>query len=147
MSNSVLTFDILNNTFRDAVGVALNVFKGPGGGTVSGTISGNTIGVAGSIFQDLRKPAALTSTWMAAARVTVAITNNTIQEYNADGIHLNIGSALGGNDGTFNATVTGNTTIAGAGAEPGGFASKFEINAGTNSTGGPPPGPTTTSST
>jgi hypothetical protein len=142
VSNSVLTFDILNNTFRDAVGVALNVFKGPGGGTVSGTISGNTIGVAGVDLSGSSQAGGINVDMDGGGTVTVAITNNTIQEYNADGIHLNIGSALGGNDGTFNATVTGNTTIAGAGAEPGGFASNgFEINAGTNSTGGTPSGP------
>ena len=136
-SNSVLTFDILNNTFRDALGVALNVFKGPGGGTVSGTISGNTIGVSGVANSGSEQAGGINVDMDGGGTVTVAITNNTIRQYNADAIHLNVGSALGPNNGTFNATVTGNLA-----EQPGAFGSNaFELNAGTNSTGGTPDGP------
>jgi hypothetical protein len=60
----------------------------------------------------------------------VAITNNQVRQYNADGIHLNVGSSesLVQGDVALNATVTGNTV-----EQPGQFGSNaFELNGGTN---------------
>ena len=39
--------NIFGNTFRDSRGHAINVFKGTGTANFSGTISNNTVGVAG----------------------------------------------------------------------------------------------------
>ena len=46
-NTATVTFNIFGNTFRDSRGHAINVFKGTGTANFSGTISNNTVGVAG----------------------------------------------------------------------------------------------------
>lgn len=126
------TFNVSGNTFRDALGVAVNIFKGTGSGSMSGTINGNTIGVSGVTDSGSVQGSGISVDGNGNGTVTVAITNNTIRQYGSgDGINLNAGNsetdgALG--DHSLNATVTGNTI-----EQPGTFGSNaFELNGGTN---------------
>jgi Ca2+-binding RTX toxin-like protein len=121
-SGGTLTFNVSNNTMRDANGSAITLQMATPGGTstllrsVNGTFNANTIGVTGvpdsgsktangiflSFADNLTAP---------RSQATVAITNNIIRRYNGlAGIHDdNTGGAY-----DVNLTVTGNTT-----AEPG----------------------------
>jgi len=110
---ATLAYTISNNTFRDAKGIALNVFKGDGAGAFSGTISGNTIGVPATADSGSSQASGIQVVGTGSGSHTVAITNNSIYQYNEAGIlvRANQGSSA------MNATITGNTT-----ANPGAFA-------------------------
>ncbi len=100
-----VTYDISNNTFRDAQGIALNVFKGTGGGNFSGTISNNTIGVSGVTNSGSAQASGLQVTSSGTGNHTTRIEHNTIYRYNENGIYVRA------NDGasTLNATILNNT--------------------------------------
>ena len=126
------TFNVSNNTFRDALGTAVNIFKGTGSGSISGTINGNVIGVSGVTDSGSVQSSGISVDGNGNGTVTVAITNNQIRQYGSgDGINLNAGnSEVGGvlGDHALNATVTGNTI-----EQPGTFGDNaFELNGGTN---------------
>jgi uncharacterized repeat protein (TIGR01451 family) len=126
-----LTFNVSNNTFRDALGHAVNVYKGPGSGSISGTINANVIGVSGVANSGSAQAGGIMVDGDGLGTITVNITNNQVRNYNEDAIHVNAGSSEAGGiqgDVTVNATVTGNTA-----EQPGAFGSNaFELNGGTN---------------
>jgi methionine-rich copper-binding protein CopC len=117
-----MTFNVSNNSFRDADGSALTLQLGApvGGSTIStnlnGTINNNTIGVTGvpnsgsksgnGIFLSFAD-----NTTAPKGQVTLAITNNNIRQYKG-----NAGIFADNTAGNYNLdlTITGNTT-----AEPG----------------------------
>jgi hypothetical protein len=115
ISASTTTFDISNNLLNDGGTNAFNtvgifVAKGQDGGTLTGTIQGNTIGPADSdISPDPgNQPANADGIFVRSAgsgTATVLILNNTITGYGNQGIHLQ------NNDGssTMNASLFGNT--------------------------------------
>jgi CSLREA domain-containing protein len=105
-----VTYDVSNNTFKDAIGIALLVATGTGGVEWTGTLSGNTIG----IIDATPGTAPLTGSTQASGikvkatgtgRHTTLISGNTVHETNEEGIFIqaNDGSA------TLNASVFGNT--------------------------------------
>ena len=100
-----VTYDISNNTFRDALGIALNVFKGTGAGSFSGTISNNTIGVSGVTNSGSAQASGIQVTSSGTGSHTSRIEKNTIYRYNENGIYVRA------NDGssTMNLTIVSNT--------------------------------------
>jgi len=129
-ASSDTSFMISNNNLQGAVDSALKVDLGTNstaGGTLSGTISGNTIGTAATADSGSAQTNGISATLQGSGTETVAITNNTIRQYNLNGI--NVLTRLGAP--TMNATITGNTV-----ANPGAFAlNGIFVNAGASSTG------------
>ena len=124
------TFNISNNTMRDALGGALSIGAGTGAGTnhnYSGTINNNTIGVIGVTDSGSKQGSDIFFNFNDAGSATVSITNNNLHQYGAgNGINLNLG-AFGTANPYANFTVTGNVV-----SNPGTFASQgFLLTAGT----------------
>jgi len=111
-NQETFTFNISNNTMRDAVGGALNIGAGTGAGTnhnYSGTISGNTIGVAGVTDSGSKQGSDIFINFNAAGTGTFNITNNQLFQYgNGNGINLNMGAFASSNP-FIQLVVTGNT--------------------------------------
>lgn len=121
-----VTYDISNNTFRDAQGIALNVFKGTGGGSFAGTISNNSIGVSGVANSGSAQASGIQVTSTGTGTHTTRIENNTILRYNENGIYVR------GNDGTsvINTTILNNTV-----AQPDAFGlNGLQLNIGATAT-------------
>jgi hypothetical protein len=125
--NPVLTYNIANNSIRDAVGTAINVAKGAGTGTATGTIDGNTVGVTGIANSGSTQGSGISVFHVGGGTSTAAVTNNVVAQYNSSGILVQVGDNTSGGNGTMNAHVTGNTI-----SNPGAFAfNGFLLNAGT----------------
>ena len=109
--NPSATFNIANNTMRDSRGVALAVNKTGGSGTFSGTITGNTVGVAAVANSGLSEGSGIQvlTDGPAGSTYTAAITGNTVRQYGNFGILVITGGSgvIGG--ATMNVTATGNT--------------------------------------
>ncbi|HWN98255.1 MAG TPA: Ig-like domain-containing protein, partial [Blastocatellia bacterium] len=119
-STGNVTYDVSNNTvIADTVSAIHNTSNGiavakgipdtGAGGSMSGTVNGNTIGQngvvnSGSAFTGIFASALGTGTH------TTAITNNTVFHYNEEGIFLKSNDPLTGGTAVLNATVTGNIT-------------------------------------
>jgi large repetitive protein len=129
-ASSDTTFTISNNNVQGAVDSALKIDLGTNataGGTLSGTISNNTIGTAATADSGSAQTNGISATLQGAGTETVAITGNTVRQYNLNGI--NVLTRLGAP--TLNATITGNSV-----ANPGAFAlNGIFVNAGASSTG------------
>ncbi|MCP1829481.1 putative thioesterase [Bradyrhizobium sp. USDA 4532] len=122
-----LTFNIANNTMRDALGTALGISTGSGASSFNGTIDSNTIGVAGVANSGSAQGSDIGFVTMGGANSSVTITNNHLYQYNNDGIELQTGDAANGGNALLTAIVMGNTV-----SNPGAFgAHGFELNAGT----------------
>ncbi|MCC8980975.1 cadherin domain-containing protein [Bradyrhizobium acaciae] len=122
-----LTFDIANNTMRDALGSALGISTGSGASSFTGTIDSNTIGVAGTANSGSAQGSDIGFITDGGANSSVTITNNHLYQYNNDGIYLQTGDAVDGGNALLTAIVMGNTV-----SNPGGFGNHgFELNAGT----------------
>ncbi len=103
--STTVTYDISDNTCRDALGIAINVFMGTGGtANWSGTIDANFIGVQGVAGSGSEQAHGINVEAQGAGTHTTAITDNVIKEFGDRGIQLfaTDGSA------TLNATVDGN---------------------------------------
>ena len=87
-SGSNLTFDIDNNTFRDADGHAILIVKSTDPGTFSGKFRNNSIGVAATPNSGSAAGSVVKIQNAGLGHVTVAVTNNTIRQYNNHGIEL-----------------------------------------------------------
>ncbi len=107
-----VTYDVSCNRFRGALGIALNIFKGNGGGTFTGTIANNFIGVAGTPLSGSAQGSGIKVSANGKGSQTVLIQNNDVREYNENGIFLQANDSQGGPGATMNATVFGNTTAA-----------------------------------
>ncbi|MGY4575325.1 hypothetical protein ACVWY5_008395 [Bradyrhizobium sp. USDA 3256] len=122
-----LTFNIANNTMRDALGTALGISTGSGASSFNGTIDSNTIGVAGVANSGSAQGSDIGFVTMGGANSSVTITNNHLYQYNDDGIYLQTGDAVDGGNALLTAIVMGNTA-----SNPGAFGNHgFELNAGT----------------
>jgi uncharacterized repeat protein (TIGR01451 family) len=104
-----LTLSLTNNDFRDSVGAAVLIVKSTGTATLAGTISNNTIGVAGVSNSGSLEGSALKIQSTGGGTVTTLITNNFIRQYNNNGIELLTGGGASAQGGNFNSTITGNT--------------------------------------
>ena len=125
--NPTFTYNIQSNTMRNATGNALNVSKGAGTGSFSGTIDNNTIGVSGIANSGSAQGNGIAIIHVGGGSHTTHITNNTIRRFNNDGILVQVGDNTSGGNGTVNATITGNTV-----KEPDSFALHgLELNIGT----------------
>jgi uncharacterized repeat protein (TIGR01451 family) len=104
--NSTATYDVSDNTMRDAVGHALNVFMGTGGSADwDGIIDNNDIGVSGVADSGSEQAHGINVEAQGAGSHTTAVTNNDIFQFFDRGIAL---FAIDG-AGSMDATVTGNT--------------------------------------
>ena len=107
-STGAVTYDISCNSMRDADGSALVAAKGASdsgsGGTMTGSIVNNRIGVAGATSSGSKAASGIFVSSLRSGTHTIRIANNTIRQYNEAGIFLRA------NDGasTLNATITGN---------------------------------------
>ncbi len=108
-----VTYDVDNNSFRDALGIALNVFKGSGAGTFEGRITNNTIGVSGVALSGSAQASGIQVTGNGNGTHTTRIENNTIVQYSDNGIYIRARDG----SGLLNATVLDNTV-----SQPGGSA-------------------------
>ncbi|HSU16257.1 beta strand repeat-containing protein [Longimicrobium sp.] len=104
-----LTYYINGNSIRDASGTAISVSKGVGAPTFTGTVSGNTIGLAAVANSGSAQGSGIDVRSLDGGTHTVLITGNQVRQYNNFGISLTAGNASVGGSGTLNATVTGNT--------------------------------------
>jgi hypothetical protein len=116
-------YNISNNTISGTrQGHAIHTNKGgPGGGTMEGTISGNTIGVAINAESGASESSGITVASRGNAGVhTAVVSNNTIHQVDEFGINLEAGEdgglasntdagATSGPAAALNVTVTGNT--------------------------------------
>ena len=109
-----VTYDISHNTLTTgATGSAIaapRAFRIPAsGGTMTGTINANTIGVSGVVGSGSEFTGIFASA-LGSGTHTTAITNNSIRHYNEEGIFLKANDPLTGGNSVLNATVTGNIT-------------------------------------
>jgi hypothetical protein len=104
-----LTYDISNNTFRDASGHGVLIVKATDPGSFSGTFNNNSIGVAAVADSGSLAGSGLKIQNAGNGSVTAAITNNLIRQYNNFGIELLSGGSATPQPGNLFATVTGNT--------------------------------------
>jgi hypothetical protein len=107
------TFDINmsgTNTFRDAVGHAILLVKSQGGGSMTGTIDGITVGqdTLGDNSGSLEGNAIKLQHAGGGGTASVDITNSTFREFNNFGIELQSGAGIA-SSGTLSTNVTGNT--------------------------------------
>ncbi|MGC1378890.1 MAG: cadherin-like domain-containing protein [Anaerolineales bacterium] len=103
-----LRFHIYNNTFRDANGYGVLIFKSTDPGTVQGTFENNTIGVAGLADSGSVAGSGIKIQNAGLGTVTVDVLNNHISQYTNFGVELLTGGGASAMSGAFNATVTGN---------------------------------------
>jgi hypothetical protein len=121
-----LSYNISNNSIRDAVGTAINVTKGAGTGSANGTISNNNIGLVGVLNSGSQQGSGIAINHIGGGTSFATVTGNQIFQYNNTGITVQVGDKTTGS-GSVVAIVTGNTIAA-----PGLFASNgFLLNAGT----------------
>jgi methionine-rich copper-binding protein CopC len=105
------TVDIRNNTLKGSKGEAIRVRSTATGavtGTVNARVRNNTIGVAGTANSGSSESFGIFAFGDGGSDMTIAITNNSVFQYNNHGINLQFGDEIN-NGSVFNATVTGNT--------------------------------------
>ncbi len=104
--DSTMTYDIKNNTFRDAKGHALNVFMGTGGaGDWSGSITNNTVGVSGLAASGSSQATGINVEAQGTGTHRTTVDGNTVHQFTENGMKF---LAV---DGSANliATITNNT--------------------------------------
>jgi hypothetical protein len=106
------TLDIENNSFRDSHTNALTIIKshnlGGASGSFSGTINNNQIGVAGTPNSGSIEGDGMEITNEGTGNMSLAVTNNTIRQYNSSGIQFVAGGGIT-SSGQFNLNISGNT--------------------------------------
>ena len=118
--SGAMTYAVTGNTVRDSKGTALFAGKqfggGLGNGTMTGTIASNTIGVAGVANSGSLAGSGIEVLVAATGAHTALVRNNTIRQYNAQGILVTAGIGVTpvAEDAALNVTIQGNTI-----AEPG----------------------------
>ena len=108
-SGVTLTYNIANNTFRDANGHAVLIVKSTDPGTFTGTFTNNTIGVAGLANSGSVAGDGIKLQTAGLGTFSATVTNNQIRQYNNFGIEMVTGGGAIAMSGSFNAKVTGNT--------------------------------------
>jgi hypothetical protein len=138
MSGGQLTFAINNNIVQKTNGTAISVDRSPySAGIMSGTVSGNQIGLSGVANSGSEVGMAVYASHTGPGTTTIAITNNIIRQINSSqAIWVLAGDNVGGGGaGRMNATITGNN-ISESGTTP--STNRFAIYAqvGRSSNGG-----------
>ncbi|HMM34440.1 MAG TPA: hypothetical protein PKA62_06855, partial [Thermoanaerobaculia bacterium] len=108
-SGVTLTYNIANNTFRDANGHAVLIVKSTDPGSFTGTFTNNTIGVAGPATSGSVAGSGIKLQTAGLGTFSATVTNNQIRQYNNFGIEMVTGGGAIAMSGNFNAKVTGNT--------------------------------------
>jgi hypothetical protein len=105
-TNGVMRFNVSNNTFSGANGSAITIQMANVATSLDGTLDSNTIGTSGVAGFGSQTGNGIFTSFAGAGTVTLAITNNTIQEYNG-----NAGIFADNTGGSYpvNITITGNT--------------------------------------
>ncbi|HMQ06174.1 MAG TPA: Ig-like domain-containing protein [Saprospiraceae bacterium] len=106
-----MTLSMTNSTFKDAVGNAILIVNGTnlGAGSLTATISGNSVGVAATANSGSLEGDALKIQHAGGGGTfTVNVQNNTFRQYNNQGVHFQAGAGLV-TSGNFNITFAGNT--------------------------------------
>jgi VCBS repeat-containing protein len=116
------TMNITNNTFRDAVGHGVLVYKATGPSVITGTFSNNLIGVTGVANSGSEQGSGLKLQSVGQGKMDWTVTENEIRGYNDHGIEVLAGGGATAQSGTINTTITGNTIT-----EPGTTPSKAEM--------------------
>ncbi|HXF09834.1 MAG TPA: Ig-like domain-containing protein, partial [Desulfuromonadaceae bacterium] len=83
-----ITYNIVTNTFRDAVGPAILLVKSTGGSSVTGTFNGNSIGLPGVVNSGSLEGDDLKIQNAGQGTVSMVVTNNSIYQYNNFGIDM-----------------------------------------------------------
>jgi hypothetical protein len=110
------TFDIENNSFRDAVGNAVTIAKslGPGNVVLDSTsllnviFKNNTVGVAAVANSGSKEGSGISVAHFGGGTLNLDLIGNQIRQYNNFGISLQAGGGIT-QSGTYVAEVTGNT--------------------------------------
>lgn len=108
-SSAAGTFTITGNTFRDSNGTTIGITEGLGNGSLSGTISGNTIGMAGVGSSGSAAESGISLIMSELGSLNVTVTNNTIREYANHGIIVQTGGTVSAGNGSLTATIQANT--------------------------------------
>jgi hypothetical protein len=105
-TNGVMRFNVSNNTFSGADGSAITMQMANAATSLDGTFDSNTIGTSGVTDSGSRTGNGIFTSFAGAGTVTLALTNNTIQQY-----HGNAGIFADNTGGSYpvNITITGNT--------------------------------------
>lgn len=108
--NPTLTYNVSNNSIRDAGSTAISVGKGGvGAGSFTGTISNNVIGVSGVANSGAAQGSAIVVDIVGGGSHTSTITNNTIRQFTNYGILAQSGNTTaGGGQGYLTLTIQGN---------------------------------------
>ncbi|MEA2572777.1 MAG: hypothetical protein QOH93_75, partial [Chloroflexia bacterium] len=106
-----LNYSVMNNTFRDAGGAAIEFDKQAGLGDMLGTISNNTVGVSGVPNSGSAQGSGIVTTIIGGGTHTTTVTNNTVYQFTNFGILVQGGgsSIANGGQGYMTAVVQGNT--------------------------------------
>ncbi|MFY9557090.1 MAG: HYR domain-containing protein [Blastocatellia bacterium] len=108
LAGSAFTFDISNNSFRDANGAALAVSGGNPGCSSSGKIQNNTVGVVATPNSGSLSGSGIAWVMAGGGAHAVNISGNSVRQCNNHGILLTMGDQMG-NAQSGNASATGNT--------------------------------------
>jgi Ca2+-binding RTX toxin-like protein len=106
-----MTADIRNNTLKGSLGEAIRVRSSATGaltGTMNARVRNNTIGVAATANSGSTAGSGIFVFGDGGSDMNVAVTNNSIFQYNFHGISLQFGDEIN-NGAVYNVTVTGNT--------------------------------------
>jgi uncharacterized repeat protein (TIGR01451 family) len=107
-----MTYDISCNTFRDAKGVLLDVFKGNGTGTATGSVVNNGLGVTG--VANSGGDTGLRVRSLGTGSHTIMVRDNDVRSVINDGMLFRPGEG----SSTMNATILNNTIGPLSGATP-----------------------------
>lgn len=107
--NAGLTFNVSNNTMRDARGTALAVNKLGGNGSFSGVISSNNIGVAGADGSGSAEGSCIFALCDGTGSYTANISGNTVKQYGNYGIFMQTGGSGVVGSANMHLNVSGNT--------------------------------------
>jgi hypothetical protein len=105
------TLNVQSNTFRDSVTSALTIVKSREvgfSGNVTGTISGNQIGAAGQANSGSLGGSGIAVTNFGAGNQSLAVTGNTIRQYNSNGMSFTAGAGIA-ETGQLNLGIANNT--------------------------------------
>ncbi|MEA2693387.1 MAG: hypothetical protein QOJ16_2774 [Acidobacteriota bacterium] len=108
-SGVTLTYNVANNTVRDANGHAFLIVKSTDPGSFTGTFTNNTIGVTSVANSGSQAGSGLKVQNAGLGTVQATITDNHISQYNNFGIELVTGGSATPESGNLIVTVTGNT--------------------------------------
>jgi len=106
-----VTMSTSNNTYRDAIGMAVLVVKSTGPASLVGTFANSQIGVAGVANSGSAEGSALKVQTVGQGTLGWSATGSTLRGFNNFGVEVLAGGGAVPEGGTINTTVTGNTIV------------------------------------